>query len=237
VRYPRIRFGGGGGQPRFCHLGLHGGGNLFSGVADNRGHGIPRFERRKRLAQRGRCGDWCDFPAERFAHALDGAGVQLRHARFVDAQLRTNVLHGHFVVVVEGHHPLFARRQRGNGVADAGLHFIALVLHVRALRLGGHHHGGQLRLIHVLSARERRGGFNGVDADDGLGETLFIGTDLMGEVGERRLVTERLAQLLAGGFKFPAHAAHASWPRVLAQRVDHRPADAAFREGLELDAP
>ena len=57
-----------------------------------------------------------------------------------------------------------------------------------------------------------------------------------GEIGERRLVTERRAQLLARGFELAAHAAHAARPRVLAQRVDHRAANAPLGEGLELDA-
>ena len=57
-----------------------------------------------------------------------------------------------------------------------------------------------------------------------------------GQVGERRLVAERDAQLLARGFELAPDAAHAARPGVLAQRVDHRAADAALGEGLELDA-
>jgi len=49
-------------------------------------------------------------------------------------------------------------------------------------------------------------------------------------------VAERGAQFLTGGLQLAAHPAHAARPGVLAQRIDHRPADAAFRKRLELDA-
>jgi len=161
--------------------------------------------------------------------------VQLRHPRLVDAELGANVFHGHFVVVVERDHALFARRQRRNGIAHARLHLVALVLHVGALRFGGHHHGRQLRLVHVLGARERRGRLNGVDADDGLAEPFLVGADLVGEVGERGFVAERGAQLLARGLQLAPDPADTARPGVLAQGIDHGPADAAFRERLELD--
>ena len=57
-----------------------------------------------------------------------------------------------------------------------------------------------------------------------------------GQVGHRRLVPELAAQLLARGLELAALAADAARPGVLAQRVDHRAADAPFGEGLELDA-
>jgi len=162
--------------------------------------------------------------------------VQLRDARFVDAELGADVLHRHFVVVVERDHALLARRQRGDGVADAVLHLVALVLHVGALRLRGHEHRGQLRLVDVLRAREGRGRFDRVDAHDRLPQALLVGADRLGEIGERRLVSERRAQLLARGFELATHAAHAARPGILAERVDHRAADAPLGEGLELDA-
>ena len=61
-------------------------------------------------------------------------------------------------------------------------------------------------------------------------------SDLRGEVGERRLVAQLAAQLLARGLELAALAADAARPGVLAQRVDHRAAHAALGEGLELDA-
>ena len=60
--------------------------------------------------------------------------------------------------------------------------------------------------------------------------------DLGGEVGQRRLAAQLAAQLLARGLELAALAANAARPGVLAQRVDHRAADAPLGEGLELDA-
>ena len=47
---------------------------------------------------------------------------------------------------------------------------------------------------------------------------------------------ELAAQLLARGFQLAALTADAARPGVLAQRVDHRAADAPLGERLELDA-
>jgi len=168
-----------GGQRRLGHLGFHGS-NRVSGFE----RGECRLQRRRRRHRR-------DLGAERVAQPLDGARVQLRDPRFVHAQLRANVLHGHFVVVVERDDALFSGRQRGNGVADARLHLVTLVLQIGALGLGRHHDGWQLRFVDVLGAREGRGGLNGVDANDGLAQALFVRADLFGQVGQRRLVTER----------------------------------------------
>ena len=49
-------------------------------------------------------------------------------------------------------------------------------------------------------------------------------------------MTQLPAQLLAGRVQLPALAADAAGPGVLAQRVDHRTANAPFGERLELDA-
>ena len=57
-----------------------------------------------------------------------------------------------------------------------------------------------------------------------------------GEIGERRLGAELAAQLLARRLELAALAAHAARPGVAPERVDHRAADAALGEGLELDA-
>jgi len=50
-------------------------------------------------------------------------------------------------------------------------------------------------------------------------------------------VTEGPTQLLPGRLQLAPDAAHAAWPCILAQRVDHRSANAALRERLELDSP
>ena len=48
-------------------------------------------------------------------------------------------------------------------------------------------------------------------------------------------MAERRAQLLARRLELASHAADAARPRVLAQRVDHRAANAPLGERLELD--
>ena len=134
-----------------------------------------------------------DVGAERITQPADGARVQLRHARFVDAKLRANLLHRDFAVVVEA-------RSRGARVPAAfesrprtrSLTSLRSYARSGPLRLRRHEHGGQLRFVDVLAARERRGGFDGVDADDGLAEALLVGADRGGEVGQRRLVPELL---------------------------------------------
>src|SRR5207249_154753 len=50
--------------------------------------------------------------AERHSQPLDGARVQLRHARFVHANLGANLLHRHVAVVIKANHFTLARRQR-----------------------------------------------------------------------------------------------------------------------------
>jgi len=109
-------------------------------------------------------------------------------------------------------------------------------LHVGTFRLRRHHHRRQLGPVDVLRARERRGRFDRVDADDRLAKALFVGADRLRKVGERRLVTKRGAQFFARRFELASHPANTSRPRILAQRVDHRAADASLGEGLELDA-
>jgi len=48
-------------------------------------------------------------------------------------------------------------------------------------------------------------------------------------------VPELGAQLLASRLELATHAAHAAGPGILAQRIDHRPADATLGKRLELD--
>ena len=57
--------------------------------------------------------------AEHLAQPLDGAGVQLRHARLVHADLGADLLHRHFAEVVEADQLPLARRQRRDGRAHA----------------------------------------------------------------------------------------------------------------------
>jgi hypothetical protein len=89
----------------------------------------------------------------------------------------------------------------------------------------------------VIGSGEGRGGFDGVDPNDGAAQALFVGADPGGEVGQRRLVAKLAAELLAGGLELTALPAHAPRPGVLAQRVDHRASDTPLGESLELDAP
>ena len=174
--------------------------------------------------------------AERLAQALHRARVQLRDARFVDADLRANLLHRRFGVVVHADHLALARRQRRDRGADAIAHFALLVGLVGRLRLGRHERRRQRRAVDVLASRERRRRFDRVDADDRAAEPRFVGSDARGEIGERRLGAELAAQLLARGLELAALTAHAARPRIAAQRIDHRAAHAALGEGLELDA-
>ena len=67
-------------------------------------------------------------------------------------------------------------------------------------------------------------------------EARFVGADARGEVGERRLGAELAAELLARGFELAPLPPDAARPGVAPQRVDHRAADAALGERLELDA-
>ncbi len=89
----------------------------------------------------------------------------------------------------------------------------------------------------MIGSSERRGGFDGVDADDGAAQALFVRADLGREIRQRRLVAQLAAKLLAGGFELAALAAHAARPGVLAKRVDHRAPHPPLGKGFELDAP
>ena len=59
--------------------------------------------------------------------------------------------------------------------------------------------------------------------------------DLRGEIRQRRLAPQLASQLFASRLELATLAANATWPGILAQRVDHRAADAPFGERLELD--
>ena len=57
----------------------------------------------------------------------------------------------------------------------------------------------------------------------------------MRQVGERRLGAKLAPQLLTRRLELAALAADAARPGVAPERINHRPADPAFGEGLELD--
>ena len=119
--------------------------------------------------------------------------------------------------------------------AHALTHLGALVRMIGTLGLGRHQDGGELGLVDMIAARERRRRLDGVDADDGLTETLFVGADACARSASDGSWPSD-AQLFARGLEFAAHAANATRPGVLAERVDHGAADAALGKGLELDA-
>jgi len=106
---------------------------------------------------------------------------------------------------------------------------------IRTVRLGRQQRRRQRRFVGVLGGRQRRGGLDGVDADDRAAQPLLVGSNLRGQVGQRRLAPQLTAQLFAGGLELTALTAHAARPGVLAQGVDHRATDATLGESLELD--
>ena len=110
--------------------------------------------------------------------------MQLRDSRLVDAQLGADFLHRDFFVVVEADDATLAGWQHFDRGAHAIANLATLVGVIGTLRLGGHEDGWQLRLVNVVAAGERGGGLDGVDANDGLAQTLFVGTDRGGKVGE-----------------------------------------------------
>src|SRR5207244_814810 len=69
--------------------------------------------------------------SERHSQPLDGARVQLRHPRFVHANLGANLLHRDVAVVVKANHFTLARRQRIDRRHHALLGLAALVGRVR----------------------------------------------------------------------------------------------------------
>jgi len=64
---------------------------------------------------------------ERVTEAANGASVQLRDARLVDADLSANLLHRRLAVVVEADDLLLAGRQRGDGGTHPILGLLPLV--------------------------------------------------------------------------------------------------------------
>ena len=81
--------------------------------------------------------------AERIAESANGARMQLRDARFVDADLGADLLHRRLAVVVEADDLLLAGRQRGDRGTHPLLGFLPLVGFVWLLGLGGNQRGRQ----------------------------------------------------------------------------------------------
>ena len=185
-----------------------------------RQHGA--LERRHRFGRR--------HVGEHHAQPLDGAGVELRHARFVDADLRADLLHRDVAVVVEGDDFLLARRQRGDGAAHRVLHLAALVGRIGRFRLRRHQRRRQTGLVDGLAGRQRRRGFDRVDADDGAAEPLFVGANLArrGRPATARGRARGAASSRAASSS-RRDAADAARPGVAAKRVDHRAADRGAR--------
>src|SRR5262249_19579798 len=82
---------------------------------------------------------------------------------------------------------------------------------------------------------EGRRRLDGVDSNDGAAETLLVRADAGRQVRHRRFMSKLAAERFARRVELAPLAAHATRPGVLAERVDHRAADAALGERLELD--
>jgi len=170
------------------------------------------------------------------AQSLHGAGVQLRHARLVHADVRADALHRDLAEVVEADDAALARRQLRDGRAHALPHVLVLVQPIGRRWLRRHQHGRQHRLVAGLVDRQRRRRLDRVDADDRAAQLCLVGADARGEVAERGLAAQLAPKVLARRLQLAAHAPHAARPRVAAQRVDHRAPHPALGERLELDA-
>jgi len=198
-------------------------------------HRLARGERRER-ENLGRLVGSAVARREHLPQPLHRAGVQLRDARLVDPDLGADLLHGDLAEVVHPDDPLLAGRKRPDGGPHALADFLMRVELVGQRRFGRLQHGRQLSLLDVLAGEQRRGRLDRVDAHDRAPEAGLVVPDARRQVGQRRVASRLAAKLLARRFELAAHAAHPARPGVLPERVDHRPADAALGEGLELDA-
>ncbi len=162
--------------------------------------------------------------------------MELGDTRLVDANLGANLLHRRLAVIVETDHLLLARRQRRDGRAHALTRLCPLVRGVRLFGFRRNQGLGKRRFVEVLVVGERGRRLNGVDANDGATEALFVGPDFRGQVGQRRLTAELASQLFASGLQLTALTANATRPRVLAERVDHGATDSPLGKCLKLDA-
>jgi len=92
---------------------------------------------------------------ERVAQTPDGARVQLRDARLVDADLGANLLHRRLAVVIEADDFLLTRRERRDRRAHACLRLLALVGAIGLLGLGGNQCRRQRRFVQMFVVGER----------------------------------------------------------------------------------
>ena len=175
--------------------------------------------------------------AERLLQPLNGARVELRDARFVDADLGADLLHRRFAVVVEADDLALARRQRRDRGADAVAHFAAPRTPCRATAAPR---------APAPAGSDAPSTFSPADSGD-VDSMVLMRTivrprrassepDPRREVRQRRLGAELAPQLLARRFELAALTADAARPGVAAERVDHRAAHPPLGEGLELDA-
>ena len=167
--------------------------------------------------------------------APNGAGVELRDARLVHPDLRSDLLHREVAVVVAPDDRALPPRQSGDGDPNAPTDLGALAHLVRCGWLGGHQHRRKVGAIDRLGRGERRCRFDRVDPHDGAAQLGLVRIQVVREVGEGRLAAQLVPQILARRLQLPAHAPHAPRPGVAPQGVDHRAAHAALGEGLELD--
>jgi len=173
---------------------------------------------------------------EGFLQSANRPRMQLRHARFVDADLLANLLHRRLLVVVEADDLLFPWRQRRDSRANTVRRLRTLVRGIGTLGLGGDQRLRNRRFVVIVVICERRRRFNGVDAHDRAAQPLFVRPELVGKIRQRWLVSQLTPELLARRFEFTPLAAHASRPCIFSQRVNHCPAYTALGKGLELDA-
>jgi len=163
--------------------------------------------------------------------------MQLRNARLIHAELFSNRLHRRIAEIVERDQFLIAGRQAGHRLAHAQALLVGFIDRVGAGGFGGHQHSVVRILVTHIGGRLGRRRFDGRNAHHRALQVVFVLAQCLGQLGQRGLVSQPLAQRHSRRFNVAADAAHTARPGVLAQRVDHRATDAAFGEGFELDAP
>jgi len=163
--------------------------------------------------------------------------VQLRDARFIHPELLANRLHRGVAEVVERNQLLVTHRKISHGLADTKTLLIGFVQRVGTGRLGWYQHAVMGILVGHIGGRLHRGRLNRGNAHHRALQMGFILAKRVGQLGQRGLVTQTLAQGHPGRFDLATDTAHPAGPGILPQRVNHGAADAAFRKGLELDTP
>ncbi|BCS36094.1 hypothetical protein TBR22_A53310 [Luteitalea sp. TBR-22] len=167
--------------------------------------------------------------------ARQGAGVQLRDPRLVDAERLPDALHRRVLEVIEGEEPAVAGLELRHGLAEP---LAALDEGIALVGQRGGRRDAPGRQVGVLAVTAGRGrsGLDGVDADDGPTEALLVGAEVRGQVGQRRLGASGRPKRFTRRLELTADAADAARPGVAAERVDHGATDPALGKGLEADA-